>query len=451
MERVDLIVIGSGQGGVPLATDFARNGRRTVLFERGAYGGSCLNYGCTPSKSFLAAAHNAGRARRAGPLGIHAEVRVDQRAVFERLRRIRTEWSASTEKRLRDAGVELVHAEASFSGERIVSGGGREFEAAAIVIDTGTTAAIPKISGLDGVSYLTNQTFFDLQTLPARLLVIGGGYIGLELGQGAQRLGSAVTIVHSSDRVMEREEPDASALLLETLREDGVDVRLSARIAGVSQSAGTIRLELEGGETLEADGLLIATGRAPNTGGLALERSGIRIGERGYVDADEHLQTSCPGVYAIGDVAGQPAFTHVSYEDYRRLASTLAGKPRRRDDRVLAYSTFTEPQLARVGHTEESAKAAGIDARAATLPLSSVARAIEWNVERGFFRLVIDRADDNIVGATFVGYEAGELIHVILAHIMNGASWRVLDESVHVHPTLAEGLPTLAELFEKPE
>jgi dihydrolipoamide dehydrogenase len=451
IERADLIVVGSGQGGVPLAADFARAGKRVVLFERGAYGGSCINYGCTPSKSLLAAAHNAGRARHAAPLGVRAEVHVDQRAVFERLRRIRNEWSARVEKRLRDAGVELIGAQASFSGERTVRGGQREIQAPIVAIDTGTTAAIPKVPGLEAVPYLTNQTFFDLSVLPERLIVIGGGYIGLELGQGAQRLGSAVTIVHAHDRIMEREEADVSAALLASLQADGVTIRLSARPTQASYAGDVVRLTLEGGAVIEGDGLLIATGRIPNTQALGLERSSIRCARGGYVAVDDYLQTTCPGVYALGDVAGQPAFTHVSWEDYRRVTSTLAGKPRRRDDRVLAYATYTEPQVGRVGHTLESATAAGIDARAVTLPLSAVARAVEWNVEAGFFRLVVDRSNDAIVGATFVGYEAGELIHVILAHIMNRATWQVLDESVHIHPTLSEGLPTLARMFAEPE
>ena len=330
-------------------------------------------------------------------------------------------------------------------------GGQREIQAPIVAIDTGTTAAIPKVPGLEAVPYLTNQTFFDLSVLPERLIVIGGGYIGLELGQGAQRLGSAVTIVHTHDRIMEREEAAVSDALFTSLQSDGVTIRLSARPTQASYAGDVVRLTLEGGAVIEGDGLLIATGRIPNTQALGLERSSIRCTRGGYIAVDDYLQTDCPGVYALGDVAGQPAFTHVSWEDYRRVTSTLAGKPRRRDDRVLAYATYTEPQVGRVGHTLESATAAGIDARAVTLPLSAVARAVEWNVEAGFFRLVVDRSNDAIVGATFVGYEAGELIHVILAHIMNRATWQVLDESVHIHPTLSEGLPTLARMFAEPE
>ncbi|MFY9780705.1 MAG: FAD-dependent oxidoreductase [Candidatus Baltobacteraceae bacterium] len=447
-EKTDVIVIGSGQGGVPFAVASAKAGKRVVLFERGALGGSCINFGCTPSKALLAAAHNAGRARLAAGLGVHAEVRVDQRAVFERVRRIRSEWSAGVGARLSAAGVELVRASASFSGERTVRGGEREWQAPLVVVDTGTSAAVPPLDGIERVPFLTNATFFDQRELPPRLLVLGGGYIGLELGQGAQRLGCAVTVVHRGARIMDREEADAAAAVHAGLERDGVSFRLGAHPAAVAYRDGTVRLTLSSGETLEGEALLIAVGRTPNTAELALGRTGIACDARGYVEVDEHLQTACPGVYAIGDVAGQPAFTHVSWEDYRRLESTLGGWPRTRDDRVLSYSTFTEPQLARTGLTKAEARAKGIDAASVTLPLSHVARAVEWDLELGFYRLVVDRATDRIAGATFVGYEAGELIQVVGALIEQGATWRDLDRFVGIHPTFGEGLPSLARLFE---
>jgi dihydrolipoamide dehydrogenase len=449
MEQADLIVIGSGQGGVPLAIDFANDKKRVVLFERGELGGSCVNTGCTPSKAFLASAHNAGRARLAKNLGISAEVRVDQVAVMERVRRVRADWNEGIAPKLKEAGVELVRASAAFSGERTVRGGGREIRAERVVIDTGTSAALPPIEGLSGVPFMTNADFFDQKTLPERLIVIGGGYIGLELGQGAQRLGSAVTIVHSSDRVMDREEPDATAVLKTSLERDGVALKLNVRATKVTHDGRTFRLALSDGSVLEGDGLLVATGRTPNTPDLNAGASNVAL-ERGFVKVDDVLATTCPGVYALGDVAGQPAFTHVSWEDYRRLKSTFAGTPRKRDDRVLSYSTFTEPQLARTGYTEAEAKAKGIAARSVTLPLSDSARGAEWDLELGFYRLVVDTKNDKIVGATMVGYEAGELVHVIGFAIQAGATWRDLDAFVGIHPTFGEALPSLARLLEKP-
>ncbi len=449
-EEVDLIVIGSGQGGIPLAVAWARKGKHVVLFERGRLGGTCVNYGCTPSKAFLAAAHNAGRARRAAALGVHAEVRIDQREVLARVNRVRKEWQDGSEARVAKAGIDLVRASAAFTGIRTVAGGEREVRAPLVVIDTGTRPALPPLAGLATTPYLTNSTWFDLTALPERLLVLGGGYIGLELGQGAQRLGSQVSVIHRQARVMDREEADAVAVLTGSLMTDGLHLELGATAAAVTHAGGTFRLELAGGKTLEAEGLLVATGRTPNTDDLHAERSGVKLTARGYVKVDDYLQTDCPGVYALGDVAGQPAFTHVSWEDYRRLDSTFDGTPRRRDDRVLSYSTFTEPPLARTGFTLEEARARGIDARARTLPLSDVARGAEWNLEEGFFRLVADQSD-KLIGATFVGYEAGEIIHAIGFAIELGATWRDLDRFVGIHPTFGEGLPSVARLFEQPE
>jgi pyruvate/2-oxoglutarate dehydrogenase complex dihydrolipoamide dehydrogenase (E3) component len=450
IEDVDLVVIGSGQGGVPLAVDFATRGKRVVLFERGQLGGSCVNYGCTPSKAFLASAHNAGRARRAARLGVQADVRVDQRAIFERVRSVRDEWRDGVAKKIAKAGVEVVNASAAFSADRTVRGGEREVRGERVVIDTGTTAALPPVRGLDGVPYLTNKTFFEQAELPARLLVIGGGYIGLELGQGAQRLGCAVTIVHGADHVMEREEHDATNFVRSSLETDGVTFEMPARATAVEQAGNVVRLTLDNGKTLEGDGLLVATGRIPNTADLDVHLSHVNCRKGGYIEVDEFLQTSCPGVFALGDVAGQPQFTHVSWEDFRRLKSTFAGKPRRRDDRVLSYTTFTEPQLARTGSTEAEALAKGLAAGVVTEPLSDVARGLEWDLEAGFYRLVIDRASGKIVGATFVGYEAGELIHVVALAIEMGATWQDLDRFMGIHPTFGEGIPSLARLFESP-
>jgi pyruvate/2-oxoglutarate dehydrogenase complex dihydrolipoamide dehydrogenase (E3) component len=449
LRDVDLIVIGSGQGGVPLAADAARAGKHVILFERERYGGSCINYGCTPSKALLAPAHSAGRARRAARIGIYCDVRVDQGAVFERVRRIRDQWSESTRKRLADAGVELVHASAGFVDERTVQGGDVIVRAPRVVIDTGTSPAVPPIPGLAQTPFLTNKTIFDLQALPPRLLVIGGGYIGLELGQAARRLGCQVTIVQRGPRLLPEEESDAVAALATGLTEDGVVLRLDAQASSVQYEDGLFAVTLGSGEKLSGEALLIAAGRIPNVPDLNLEKSGITRGRSGFIEVDDYLQTRCPGVYALGDVCGQPAFTHVSWEDYRRLSSTFAGRPRRRDDRVLSYTTFTEPQLARCGLTEAQARTKGIAARSVTLPLSHVARAVEWDLEAGFFRLVIDDATDRLIGATFVGYEAGELIHIITAHIEAEATWQVLDRSMYIHPTLAEGLPGLARQFVK--
>jgi dihydrolipoamide dehydrogenase len=447
MKNVDVIVIGSGQGGVPLAVELSNRGKRVVLFERNAIGGSCINYGCTPSKAFLAAAHSAGRARRARNVGVNATVDVDFPFVMNRLRGIVSSFREGAQRRLAEAGVEVIRGEAAFTGERIVSGDGIDVTAPLIVINTGTSPAIPNVSGLADTPCLTNTTFFAQTALPKRFLVLGGGYVGLELGQGMARVGSSVHIFQRSDRILNTEEADVSALLNESLNEDGINLHLNAQPSSATFTNGLFALELADGTRFEGDQLLVATGRTPNTSPLQVQRSGIALDHRGYINVDEKFRTSCEGVYAIGDVSGQPAFTHVSWEDHRRLLSILDGGDRTRNDRVLGYAVYTEPQVGRAGFTYEQACARGINARSEQLPLSSVARAIEWGQERGFYRMVIDGDTDKIVGATLVGYEAAELVHVFIAHMQSGSTWHTLDESVHIHPTYCEAFPSLARMF----
>ncbi len=448
MRRFDVGIIGSGQGGVPLAIELAAAGRSVVLFERGKLGGSCVNVGCTPSKAFLASAHAAGRARRAAPLGIHADVRVDFPAVMARVRTLVDEWRTGVEEKLAKSKVELVRGEASFLAPHVLLAAAETWECTTIVIDTGTSPAVPPIAGLESVPYRTNLDVWELTELPRRTVVVGAGYIGLELGQGLARLGSAVTIVDVSDRVLANEEPDVSAALTRALEADGVKLALKAPVRRVAKIGNTIDVSLDSG-SVQAELLLLASGRRPNVPGRAVERGGIELDSHGYIDVDAQLRTNVTGVYAIGDVAGQPQFTHVSWEDYRRMMATLTGgQPRERDDRVLAYAAFTDPPVGRVGLTADAARRAGHDPREVTLPLDRVAHAIEFGETDGFFRLVVDRKSDEILGATLVGDAASELVHVILAHMEAGSRWQILAGSVHVHPTSAEGLPTLARLLE---
>jgi pyruvate/2-oxoglutarate dehydrogenase complex dihydrolipoamide dehydrogenase (E3) component len=446
--RYDLAVIGSGQGGVPLAIDFAKRGKRVVVFERGELGGTCVNVGCTPSKAFLASAHAAGRARRAADVHVHCDVRPDVPAVMRRVRSVVGDWRDGVAAKFANSTVELVRAEASFDAPHVLRANGTVYEADAVVIDTGTHANVPPLDGLEGTPYLTNENFFLQDTLPQKLIVLGSGYVGLELGQGAARLGSAVTVVTPDDRLIAREETDVCRVLTASFRRDGVGTLIGRRATRVAYHGGTFTATLDDGSTLDGDGLLVAVGRAPNVPGGTVERAGIELDGRGFIRCDEHLRTTQPGHYALGDVAGQPQFTHVSWEDFRRLRAIIGGDlSRTRADRVLAYAMYTEPQVGRVGISAEEAERRGRAHRVVTLQLADVARGAEWALEDGFFRLVVDPATEAILGATFVGYEAGELIHVILAHMEAGSSWRVLERSVHVHPTFSEGLPSLARLL----
>ena len=446
MARYDLAVIGSGQGGVPLALDFAKRGRRVVLFERGELGGCCVNVGCTPSKAFLASAHTAGRARRGAEIGVHCDVRVDAPAVMARVRRIVGEWREGVEQKMARSPVLLVRAEAAFEGPHVLVAGGERYEADVVVIDTGGSAAVPPIDGLAGTPYLTNENFFLQEALPRSLLVLGSGYIGLELGQGAARLGSTVTVVTPDDRLIAREESDTCSVLTKSFAGDGITVQLERRAVRVAYD-GAFHVTLDDGTAYDAEGLLVAVGRRPNIP-AGTERAGIALDERGFIACDDHLRTALAGHYALGDVAGQPQFTHVAWEDFRRLRAIIGGDlSRTRSDRTLGYTMYTEPQVGRVGITADAAQEEGRPYRVVTIPLSDVARGPEWNLEEGFFRLVVDPRSDAILGATFVGYEAGELIHVILAHMEAGSTWRVIERSVHIHPTFAEGIPSLARLL----
>jgi pyruvate/2-oxoglutarate dehydrogenase complex dihydrolipoamide dehydrogenase (E3) component len=447
METVDAIVIGSGQGGVPLAVDLATAGQNVVLFERDALGGSCVNYGCTPSKAFLAAAHAVGRARQAQNLGIHAHIKVDFPAVMERVRGIRNDFNQGVRQRLTDAGVKVVCAEATFTGDRTVSGGGVTVQAPLVVINTGTSSTLPDFPGLAGTPYLTNRNFFDLQQLPPRLLVVGGGYIALELGQGMAQLGCKTELIVRGDRLLDREDADVSDVMLEAFKRDGIGVHFNTKVDRVADADGVLTLTLDNGKSLEGEALLIAIGRKPNTPALNAAATGVELDDRGYIKIDDRFQTTCPGIYAIGDVANQPAFTHVSWEDYRRLTAILHGEDRTRHDRVLGYAIYTEPQVGRVGMTLSQAQQQGIPAREVTLPMSKMARATEWGHDLGFYRLVVNTDTDAILGATLVGYETSEIVHVILSLMEAGATWQFLERSVHIHPTYGEALPSLARLL----
>jgi pyruvate/2-oxoglutarate dehydrogenase complex dihydrolipoamide dehydrogenase (E3) component len=447
METVDAIVVGSGQGGVPLAVDLAKAGRNVVLFERDVLGGSCINYGCTPSKAFLAAAHAAGRARQAQQLGIHAQIAVDFPAVMKRVREIRDKFKQGVDRRLADAGVKVVCAQAAFTGERTVSGGDVTVQAPLVVINTGTSSLLPELPGLAGTPYLTNRNFFDMEQLPSRLLVVGGGYIALELGQGMAQLGSQTNLIVRGDCLLDREDADVSGVMVEALQRDGIGVHFKTQVERVDYANGVFTLTLDNGKSLDGEALLIAIGRKPNTQALNAAATGIELDDRGYVRIDDRFETTCTGIYAIGDAAKQPAFTHVSWEDYRRLTAILHGEDRTRHDRVLGYAIYTEPQVGRVGMTLSQAQQQGIPAREVTLPMSKIARATEWGHELGFYRLVVNTDTDAILGATLVGYETAEIVHVILALMEAGSTWQLLERSVHIHPTYGEALPSLARLL----
>lgn len=444
MDSVDLIVIGSGQGGVPLAAHYGRQGKRVVVFERSRWGGSCVNYACTPTKALLASAHLAGAGRHAEGMGVHVSAQPDTRRVMERVRGTVESGSRRVRSRLEAAGVRLIEAEASFSGVRRVRGGGMEFEAPIIVIDVGKSPRVPDIEGLAGTPYRTYASLWEMDAVPERSIIAGAGYTGVEIGQALARLGSHVHLVEIEDRPIPAEEVDVSRAVGAALYDDGVEFHLSTRVRRVSHREGVFDVELGSGRALRGEMLLLAVGRRPNTAALNAGASHIDLDDEGNIRVDDRLQTTCEGVYAIGDATGQQEFTHVAWEDYRRLRSILEGGDRRRGDRPLCYGFFTDPQVGRAGLTLEEARARGRNARAATLPLEDVARASQSGRTDGFYRLVVDAETDEILGATLVGEGAAELVHVVLAFMYMKGTWRDLADGMFIHPTYAEGLPTLA-------
>jgi pyruvate/2-oxoglutarate dehydrogenase complex dihydrolipoamide dehydrogenase (E3) component len=450
MEQVDAIIIGSGQGGVPLAVALTQQGKKVVLFERSRrLGGSCVNWGCTPSKAFLAAAHAAGRARAAGPLGVHVQIKIDVSQVLERVRKVRDSFIEGVEKRIRQTDMTVVQAEAAFTSEGDVQGGGHLFCAPLVIINTGSSALIPPLSGLDAVPYLTDRNFWDLEVLPQRTIVLGGGYIGLELGQALARLGSEVHLIDRGDRILSTEVPDVSSILEASLEKDGVRFHLQAEAERVEYVDGIYRLYIQDGAMVEGEALLVAAGRQPNTNALNAPAAGIELDEKGYIKVNERLETTRSNVYAIGDAARQPAFTHVSWEDHRRMLDLLHGRERTRDDRVLGYALFTEPQVGRAGLSLAQAQRKNLRVRQARMAVKNMARAIEWGHNQGFYEMIIDEDTGRILGATLVGYEASELVHVFVDLIEAEATWELLADAQHIHPTYAENLPSLARMFKE--
>jgi dihydrolipoamide dehydrogenase len=445
MEEVDAIIVGTGQGGVPLATDLAGQGKRVVVFERGRLGGSCINRGCTPSKAFLGAAHAAGRARQSESLGVYCDVRVDFDQVMKRVRSIRDRFTEGVADRLDKAGLRLINAEASFTVEGRVHGGQQTFGAPLVVINTGSRANIPPIDGLAGTPYLTDDNFWELQKLPRVTAVIGSGYIGLELGQGLARLGSEVHIFGRGERILSAESADISATLSEALGRDGIQFHNNAAVERVAYNNGIFALQAAG-KSWHADALLVAAGRTPNTDALKAEAAGIELDGKGYIRVSAQFETTRRGVYAIGEAGGQPAFTHVAWEDYRRLLDIINGGGRRRDDRVLGYAVFTDPQVGRAGLSLEQAQENGYRTATADMEVKNMSRGIEWGHEYGFYRIVADEDTGRLLGAELVGYEAAELVHVFIDAIEKGVTLDELGQWQHIHPTYAENLPSIARM-----
>jgi pyruvate/2-oxoglutarate dehydrogenase complex dihydrolipoamide dehydrogenase (E3) component len=456
MTTWDALVVGSGQSGVPLAVALARAGRRTAIVERADVGGTCINVGCTPTKTLVASARVTALIARAREYGIEVgQHRTHWPEVREREQSVVRTFRTGGERRLSDAGVTLLRGEARFVGPRrlrvtAADGATEEHQATLVVLNTGVRALKPDLPGLDSVPALDSSAMLTLTEFPGRLVVLGGGFIALELGQIFRRLGAAVSIVEHGARLASREDEEISRALAEVLADEGVELHLGARAQRVAPGPDGrgVRLELGGGRTLEGTHLLVAVGRRPNTEALECRAGGVELDDRGFIRVDDRLRTSADGVYATGDVTGAPQFTHVSYDDYRVLrAEVLDGPARSRVGRLVPYTVFTDPQLGRVGITETEARARGLPVRVARMPMTSVARAIEAGETKGLLKAVVHAETDRILGFAALGFEGGELASLVQTAMLGDLPWTVLKDAIYPHPGLAESLNNLFDAW----
>jgi len=459
-EHFDAIVLGTGQAGKPLALDLAGAGRRTAVIEREYVGGTCVNVGCTPTKTMVASARVAYLARRAADYGVRCgPVAVDLAQVRQRKQKIVDDFRTGGQRRLEKAkNVDLIFGEARFTADKTVevklkAGGARTLTADTIFINTGCRPARPPIPGLDSIQSLDSTSIMELDALPEHLLVLGGGYVGLEFGQMFRRFGSAVTVVQRDKQLLGKEDPDVAAEVLKVLQEDGMDILLETEATRVQAAAGGIALQLRGpagDRTVTGSHLLIAAGRVPNSDKLNLAATGVQVDAHGYIPANDRLQTNVPGIYALGDVHGGPAFTHISYDDYRIIRNNLLrGGQSTTKGRLVPYTVYIDPQLGRIGLTEQEARARGHAIKVAKIPMSWVARALETAETRGFIKAIVDSQTRQILGAAVLAVEGGEIMSMLEIAMMGKLPYTALEDGIFAHPALAEGLNTLFMSMEK--
>ena len=453
-EQYDCLILGSGQAGSPLATALAQAGRKTAIIERVHVGGTCINEGCTPTKTMVASARVAYLARRAGDYGVGVgDVTVDMKRVRQRKREIVDSFRGGSERRLENKpNLDLIYGEARFTGPKAVqimlpSGEKRELTAETIFINTGERPADPDVPGLDPARTLNSTSIMELDAVPSHLLVIGGGYVGLEFAQMFRRFGSQVTIIQRGKQLLVREDSDVAEAVARILAEDGIEILLNSSPTSATSTDDAVTLHVktpDGERDLTGSHVLAAAGRVPNTDALNLAAAGVATNERGYIQVNERLETSAPGIYALGDVKGPPAFTHISYDDFRIIrANLLEGGSATTTDRMVPCTVFIDPQFGRVGLSEEEARNQGRNIRVAKMPMSWVARADEVDETRGFMKAVVDAETRQILGCAILGIEGGELMAMVEIAMMGHLPYTVLRDAIFAHPTLAESLNNL--------
>jgi pyruvate/2-oxoglutarate dehydrogenase complex dihydrolipoamide dehydrogenase (E3) component len=447
----DAIIIGSGQGGNPLSMALAKRGERVALIESNNLGGTCINTGCTPTKTMVASAQVAFYAREGSRWGVQTSgVAIDMKTVLkrknERVMSGRTGWEKSVGG---DKQPELHRGRARFVGPKQIEVSGKLLSAQRIFIDTGTTPAIPDIDGLSQINYLTNETLLNLEEIPKHLLVLGGGYVGLEFAQMFRRFGSEVTVVQSADQLLPHEDEDIAAALKTALEAEGISFHLSSKVVKAEQVGSAIRIAIKSvNDTAMLDGshLLVATGRVPQTQDLQLQKAGVRVNEKGFIVVNERLETTAPDVWAIGDVTGGPAFTHISYNDFQIIYGNLyEGVSLSTKTRLVPYAVFTDPPLGRVGMTEREARNTGKNLKIGKVEMTRVARALEKGETQGLMKLVVDAETDRILGAALLASSGDEVVQILSTLMLADQPYTLLKGAIYIHPTIAEGFFGLME------
>ena len=450
MQTYDAIIIGTGQAGPALAHRLTAAGHAVAVIERKFFGGTCVNTGCTPTKTLVASAYVAHMTRRAADFGVKipCEIAVDMKAVKARKDHVSGLSRDGVEQSLKNLkGCTVYQGHARFVGPNSVEVGGEILEANRIFINVGGRALAPPIPGLDEVDYFTNSSIMDVDFLPPHLVILGGSYIGLEFAQIYRRFGSEVSVIELAPHLIAREDEDVSLAVADILQDEGIQIYVNSRVLGVARQGNGIAVQVvRDGVVSQIAGshLLMAIGRRPNTDDLGLETAGIAMDERGFIKVDDQLRTSVPGVWALGDCNGRGAFTHTSYNDFEIVAANILDHERRRvSDRIPAYALYTDPPLGRVGMSETEVRETGRPAMVGTVEMKRVGRAFEKGETLGFMKILVDKASKRILGASFLGLSGDEIVHSILGLMYVNAPYTVLQRAVHIHPTVSEFIPVM--------